>query len=452
MPKSTVQRSYHLIHPGERISLETWLQKFAAKVTTAEEAVRLIKSGCRVYIHPGAATPQVLVDALETIREQVENVEIVHILTFGDAPYAESSAGRSFRHNAFFAGGNVRDAINEGRADWTPIFLSEIPRLFYEGYMKIDVALVQLSPPDEHGFCSLGVGTEITLAACRTAKAIVAEINPRMPRVLGDNFIHISKITAIVEVDHDLYEYHTGDIDEVSRTIGKQISELIEDGSTLQMGIGAIPDAVLHFLKEKKDIGVHTEMFSDGALELMELGVINGEKKSLHRGKAICTFLMGSRRLYDFVDNNPFIESHPVEYVNDPFIIAQNDRMVAINSALSIDLTGQVNADSIGHNIYSGFGGQLDFIRGAARSKGGVPVVAFPSTAKGGTVSRIVGDLLPGSGVVDTRADVRWVVTEYGKVNLFGMTRRQRAKALIELAHPRFRNELYEFAEKQRYI
>ncbi len=432
--------------------METWFQRYRSKVKKAEEAISCIKSGNRVYIHPGAATPQVLVNSLETIKEDVQDVEIVHILTFGDAPYAEPGVEKYFRHNALFAGGNVRDAINEGRADWTPIFLFEIPRLFFEGLMPIDVALVQLSPPDEHGFCSLGVGTEITLAACRTAKIIVAEINPRMPRVLGDNFIHLSKITYLVEVEHELYEYHSGEVDEVSRTIGKHISELIDDGSTLQMGIGAVPDAVLHFLKDKRNLGLHTEMFSDGALDLMELGVINGEKKTLHKGKAICTFLMGTRRLYDFVDNNPFIESHPVEYVNDPFVIAQNEKMVAINSAISIDLTGQVNADSIGHKIFSGFGGQLDFIRGAARSKGGVPIVALPSTAKGETISRIVGELAPGAGVVDTRADIRWVVTEWGKVNLFGLNRRQRANALIELAHPKFRNELYEFAVRHHFI
>lgn len=432
--------------------MESWFQRFKSKLVTPEEAVSCIKSGDRVYIHPGAATPQVLVEALGIIKDKVENVEIVHILTFGDAPYAEPGAERHFRHNALFAGGNVRDAINEGRADWTPIFLHEIPRLFYEGILPIDVALVQLSPPDEHGFCSLGVGTEMTLAACRTAKTLVAEINPRMPRVLGDNFIHVSKLSYMVEVEHELYEYHSGEIDEVSMTIGKHISELIEDGATLQMGIGAIPDAVLHCLKDKKDLGIHTEMFSDGVLELMEGGVINGERKTLHKGKAICSFLMGSRKLYDFVDNNPFIESHPVEYVNDPFVIAQNEKMVAINSAISIDLTGQVNADSIGFNIYSGFGGQVDFIRGASRSKGGVPIIALPSTAKGGTVSRIVGALAPGAGVVDTRADVRWIVTEYGKVNLFGLNRRQRAKALIELAHPKFRAELEQFALEHHYI
>jgi len=432
--------------------LDVWFQKYKSKLVTPEEAVSIIKSGDRVYVHPGAATPQALVKALESIEKKVENVEIVHILTFGDAPYAEPGSEKHFRHNAFFAGGNVRDAINEGRADWTPIFLHEIPRLFYEGYMKIDVALVQLSPPDEHGFCSLGVGTEITLSAIRTAKAIVAEINPKMPRVLGDNFVHVSKLTYMVEAEHELYEYHAGEIDETSRQIAKHIADLIDDGSVLQMGIGAVPDAVVSLLEEKRDLGLHTEMFSDGVLRLMEMGVINGEKKTLHPRKAICTFLMGSKALYEFVDNNPFIEAHPVEYVNDPFVIAQNEKMVAINSAISVDLTGQVNADSIGHLVYSGFGGQLDFIRGAARSKGGVPIIALPSTAKNGTVSRIVGELAPGAGVVDTRADVRWIVTEFGKVNLFGLNRRQRAKALIELAHPKFRAELYEFAIRHRYI
>jgi acetyl-CoA hydrolase len=430
----------------------TWLQKYKDKVTPVEQALSVIESGMRVYIHPGTATPKVLVDHLVDIRHRVENVEMIHILTFGDCPYADPEMEGHFRHNALFCGYNVRQAVNEGRADWIPIFLYEIPKLFYENILPLDVSLVQVSPPDEHGFCSLGVGVEMTLAAIRSSKYVVAEVNPRMPRILGDSFVHISKLHHIVEVDHPLYEYHAGDIDDVSREIGRRISEHIEDGSTMQMGIGAIPDAVLFFLKEKRDLGVHTEMFSDGAMELMELGVITGEKKTIHQGKVICCFLMGSEKLYDYVDNNPFIEAHPVEYTNDPYIIAQNDRMVALNSCISIDLTGQVNSDSIGTSIYSGFGGQLDFIRGAARSKEGVPVIAMPATAKGGKFSRIVGSLREGAGVTDTRADVRWVCTEFGMVNLFGLNRRQRAKALIELAHPDFREELQEYAIKHKYF
>lgn len=430
----------------------SWSQKYKDKVVPVEEALSIIKSGMRVYIHPGAATPKVLVEHLADIKDRVENVEVVHILTFGESPYAEPEMEGHFRHNALFSGGNVRKAINEGRADWMPVFLYEIPKLFYEGFLPLDVSLVQLSPPDEHGFCSLGVGVDMTMAAVRSSKHVIGEVNPRMPRVLGDSFIHISKLDRIVEVDHPLYEYHAGDIDDVSREIGRRIAERIEDGSTLQMGIGAIPDAVLFFLGEKRDLGIHTEMFSDGAMKLMEEGVITGDKKSIHKGKVVCCFLMGSERLYEYVDNNPFIEAHPVEYTNDPFVIAQNDKMVALNSCLSIDLTGQVNSDSIGLNIYSGFGGQLDFIRGAARSKGGLPVIAMPSTAKGGTASRVVGTLTPGAGVTDTRADVRWICTEYGMVNLFGLNRRQRAKALIELAHPDSRAELQEFAIKNRYI
>jgi len=430
----------------------TWLQKYKDKVSPVEQALSVIESGMRVYIHPGTATPKVLVDHLADIRHRVENVEMIHILTFGDCPYADPEMEGHFRHNALFCGGNVRQAVNEGRADWIPIFLYEIPKLFYENILPLDVSLVQVSPPDEHGFCSLGVGVEMTLAAVRSSKHVIAEINPRMPRILGDSFIHISKLHHIVEVDHPLYEYHAGDIDDVSREIGRRIAEHIEDGSTMQMGIGAIPDAVLHFLKEKRDLGVHTEMFSDGAMELMDLGVITGERKTIHKGKVVCCFLMGSEKLYDYVDNNPFIEAHPVEYTNDPFVIAQNDRMVALNSCISIDLTGQVNSDSIGTSIYSGFGGQLDFIRGAARSKGGVPVIAMPATAKGGELSRVVGSLKEGAGVTDTRADVRWVCTEFGMVNLFGMNRRQRAKALIELAHPDFREELQEYAIKHKYF
>ena len=430
----------------------TWLQKYKDKVTPAQQALSVIESGMRVYIHPGTATPKVLVDHLVDIHHRVENVEIIHILTFGDCPYAAPEMEGHFRHNALFCGGNVRQAVNEGRADWIPIFLYEIPKLFYENILPLDVSLVQLSPPDEHGFCSLGVGVEMTLAAIRSSKYVIAEINPRMPRILGDSFVHISKLHRIVEVDHPLYEYHAGDIDDVSREIGRRIAEHIEDGSTMQMGIGAIPDAVLHFLKEKRDLGVHTEMFSDGAMELMDLGVITGEKKTIHKGKVVCCFLMGSEKLYDYVDNNPFIEAHPVEYTNDPFIIAQNEKMVALNSCISIDLTGQVNSDSMGTSVYSGFGGQLDFIRGASRSEGGVPVIAMPATAKNGKLSRVVGSLKEGAGVTDTRADVRWVCTEFGMVNLFGMNRRQRAKALIELAHPDFREELQEYAIKHKYF
>jgi acetyl-CoA hydrolase len=430
----------------------TWLQKYKDKVAPVEQALSVIESGMRVYIHPGAATPKVLVGHLVDICDRVENVEIIHILTFGESPYADPQMEGHFRHNALFCGGNVRQAVNEGRADWVPIFLYEIPKLFYENILPLDVSLVQVSPPDEHGFCSLGVGVEMTLAAIRCSKFVVAEINPRMPRILGDSFVHISKLHRIVEAEHPLYEYHAGDIDDVSREIGRRIAEHIEDGSTMQMGIGAIPDAVLFFLKEKRDLGVHTEMFSDGAMELMNLGVITGDRKTIHKGKVVCCFLMGSEKLYDYVDNNPFIEAHPVEYTNDPFIIAQNEKMVALNSCISIDLTGQVNSDSMGTSIYSGFGGQLDFIRGAARSKGGLPVIAMPSTAKDGKVSRIVGTLAEGAGVTDTRADVRWVCTEYGMVNLFGMNRRQRAKALIELAHPDFREELQEFAVEHKYV
>ncbi|OPX22678.1 MAG: 4-hydroxybutyrate CoA-transferase [Planctomycetales bacterium 4484_113] len=432
--------------------MDSKLQKYRSKVMSAEEAVSVVESNSRIYLQANAGTPKVLVNALATRAPHVENVEIFHILTFGECPYAAAEVAKHIRHNALFLGANLRDAVNRGDADWTPIFLSDIPKLFYEGYIPLDAALIQVSPPDEHGYCSLGVAVDMTLAACRTAKMLIAEINPKMPRLLGDSFVHISKLDRIVLVDHDLYEYHSGEIDETSKKIGEYIAGEIEDGSTLQMGIGAIPDAVLSFLHDKRNLGIHTEMFSDRAIELIEEGVINGEKKTLHPGKIINCFLMGSRRLYDYVDNNPFVESHPVEYTNDPFVIAQNDKMVAINSALSIDLTGQVNSDSIGHMAYSGFGGQLDFIRGAARSKGGKPIIGMPSTAKKGTISRIVGELAPGAGVVDTRGDVRWVATEYGIVNLFGMTRRQRAKALIELAHPKFREELQEFAIQHRYI
>jgi acyl-CoA hydrolase len=423
-----------------------WYEELRRKVLTPDEAVRVIRSGDRVYLHPGTATPQLLVDAMVRRAPELENVEVVHILTFYKADYAAAGMEKHFRHRGLFIGANVREAVNRGRADFTPIFLSEIPSLFHKGILPIDVALVQLSPPDEHGFCSLGVGVDITKAACATAKVIVAEINPNMPRTLGDSFLHVNKLDYIVEADYPIQELPRVTFTEMHHEIGRNVADLIEDGSTLQMGIGGIPDAVLFFLKNKKDLGIHTEMFSDGVMELFEAGVITNDKKTLHPGKIVASFLMGSQRLYQFVDNNPCIEMHPTEYTNDPFIISQNDKMVSINSALQIDLTGQVCADSIGLEFFSGIGGQVDFVRGAGRSKGGKAVVALPSTAKDGKFSRIVPMLDPGAGVVTSRGDVHYVATEFGVVNLFGKSIRERAKALIEIAHPDFRAELEEFA------
>jgi acyl-CoA hydrolase len=429
----------------------SWFEAYRAKVTTPAQAVERIRSGQRVYIHPGASEPEILVQALIARATALRDVEIIHLLTLGDAGYVRPGMEPHFRHTAMFVGANVREAVHDGRSDYMPIFLSEIPSLF-RGAMPIDACLIQVSPPDEHGFCSFGVGVDTTKAAAENARLVIAEVNHQMPRTLGDSFIHIRKLDAIIETDHPVLELPRRPAEELHRRIARHVASLIEDGATLQMGIGGIPDAVLAELGDRKDLGVHTEMFSDGVVDLIEAGVINNERKSLHRGKVVAGFLMGSRRLYRFVHNNPIIELHPTEYTNDPFVIAANDRMVAINSALQIDLTGQVCADSIGPSIYSGFGGQVDFIRGAARSRGGVPIIALPSTARGGRLSRIVPMLDTGSGVVTTRADVHVVVTEFGVARLHGRTLRQRAEALIAIAHPDFQESLTQQAVARRLL
>ena len=419
---------------------------------TAAEAVRCVKSGERVYIHPGCATPEPLAQALAARAPELKNVEVVHLLTFGEANYIRPEMEGHFRHRAFFIGGNVREAVNAGRADFVPIFLGEIERLFWSGAMPIDVALIQVSPPDPHGFCSLGVGVDTTLTAAKHASLVVAEVNQQMPRTYGDSFLHLSDIDFMVPTDRHLLQLPRHPVTELHRAIGRHIAGLIEDGATLQMGIGGIPDAVLLYLRDKNDLGMHTEMFSDGIMELVKAGVINCERKTLHPHKIIASFVLGSRVLFDFINNNPLIEFHPVYYTNDPFVIAQNDKMVAINAAVQVDLTGQVCSDSIGRSFYSGFGGQTDFIRGAARSKGGKPIIALPSTAKDGTLSRIVPMLDFGAGVVDTRADVHYVVTEYGVAHLFGKSVRERARELIRIAHPKFREELTHWAVRFNYL
>jgi acetyl-CoA hydrolase len=430
-----------------------WTGTYRAQVTPADEAVKCIASGDSVWIHAGCANPEELTRAMVGRAGELSNVEVTHLLTFGRADYVEPAYASSFRHRALFTGPNAREAINAGRADWVPVFLSEIPSLIRSGVLKVDVALIHVSPPDEHGFCSYGVGVECTKAAAEAARRVVALVNAQMPRSLGDAFIHVSKLTHVVEIDRPVIELPmAGQIGPVAREIGAHIAGLIKDGDTLQMGIGEIPDAVLLFLREKKHLGVHTEMFSDGVVELFETGVITGERKTLHSGKIVSSFVLGTKKTFDFIDNNPFVEFHPSDYVNDPFIIARHDNLVAINSALSVDLTGQVNADSIGRSIYSGFGGQVDFMRGAARSKGGRPIIALPSTAKNDTLSRIVDTLADGAGVVTTRGDVHWVVTEYGVVDLFGRSLRERARALIGIAHPKFRDELTAAAKKRNLI
>jgi 4-hydroxybutyrate CoA-transferase len=430
-----------------------WLETYRKKVTTAEDAVRCIRSGDHVWIHAGCNNPEELIRAMVARADELTDVEVVHLLTFGCADYVEPRYQRSFRHRSLFTGANVREALNAGRADFVPIHLSEVPRLMETGLQKVDVALIHLAPPDEHGFCSFGVGVECSKAAAQHARDVVAVVNRQMPRSLGDSFIHVSKLTRVVEVDRPVLELpQVAQVGEVARSIGQHIVELIEDGATLQMGIGEIPDAVLGALTNRRDLGIHTEMFSDGMVGLFEAGVVTNEAKTLHRGKIIASFVLGSRKTFDFLDNNPLIEFHPSDYVNDPMVIAQNDRMVAINSAIAVDITGQVCADSIGKSIYSGFGGQVDFIRGAGRSKGGRPIIAMPATAKEGRLSRIVDTLVEGSGVVTSRADVHYVVTEFGVAALHGRSLRERALALIGVAHPDFREELRAAARARKLL
>jgi acyl-CoA hydrolase len=418
----------------------------------ASDALRCVQSGMRVYIHPGCAEPEVLVEALIERGPSVRDAEIVHLLTLGDAGYVAPAMAGHFRHNAMFIGGNVRDAVNDGRADYTPVFLCEIEGLFESGQMPLDVALIQVSPPDAHGFCSFGVGVDTTLTAAKTARIVVAQVNDRMPRTFGDSFIHVSDIDAVEEVSRPLCDLPKKAISETHRAIARNAAGLIGDGATLQLGIGGIPDAVLLQLHDRKDLGIHTEMLSDSVIPLIESGVINGSRKTIHPRKVVLGFVLGSKQLFDFVDNNPIFEFHPNSYTNDPALIARNDRMVAINSALQVDLTGQVCADSIGTYFYSGIGGQVDFMRGASRSKGGKPVIALPSTAKDGTVSRIVPMLDPGAGVVTSRGTVHYIVTEHGIAYLHGRTIRQRAEALIQIAHPKFRDALYEYCERTRWL
>ena len=429
-----------------------WRERYAHKLRSADEALRVVRSGQHIFVGSGAAAPQFLVERLMARAEQLHAAQVIHIMTLGIAPYALPSVKESFRHNAFFVGPNVREGVAAGEADYTPIFLSEVPRLFRSGRVPIDVALIEVTPPDEHGFCSLGVSVDIVKPAVECARLVIAEVNSRMPRTLGDSFIAADAIDAMVEHESPLPEVTHPPPDDVSRAIGRWVGSLVEDGATLQIGIGSIPDAILECLADKHDLGLHTEMLSDGTLPLIESGAINNSRKTLHRGKIIASFVMGTQRLYDFVDDNPLVELHPNDYVNDPFIVAQNERMVAINAAIEVDLTGQVCSDSLGHLFYSGIGGQVDFIRGAARSKGGKPIIALPSTAEGGTISRIVAQLKPGAGVVTSRGDVHYVVTEYGVADLYGRSARQRAMALIGIAHPDYRHDLLAFAKERRYV
>ena len=426
--------------------------EWTSRATSADEAVAYVKSGMRVFVQGAAATPTPLIEAL-CRRTDVSGVSLYHLHTAGPAPFAAAGHEDRFHSISLFAGAPVRGAIEEGRADFVPIFLSDIPRLFTRHAIPLDVALVQLSVPDRHGYCTLGTSVDAALAAAQSARFVVAEINERMPRTHGNTLLHIDRVAACIRTDRPLHTHPPRPSTPAEDAIGEHAARLVPDGATLQMGIGAIPDAVLRRLAGKHDLGVHTEMFSDGVVDLVEAGAITNRKKHLHPGRIITSFVLGTERLYDFVNDNPFVEFHPCDHTNDTARIRRNDDVVAINSALEIDLSGQVCADSIGFRIYSGIGGQMDFIRGAALSKGGKPIIALPSTAGRGTVSRIVGALKPGSGVVTTRGHVHWVVTEFGAVNLFGLALRQRAEALISIAHPDFRAELRrEFASARHVV
>jgi acyl-CoA hydrolase/GNAT superfamily N-acetyltransferase len=427
-------------------------ERYRSRLTTASEALRLVRRGCCVFIGSGAAVPQLLVGELSKMSAQLANVKLVHSLTLALTPYVESEYGDLFRHDALFIGPDVRDAVSEGRADYTPVFLSEVPRLFSSQSVYLDVALIQVTPPDEDGFCSYGVSVDVVKAAAESARYVIAEVNPRMPRTLGDSFIHVDQIDALVENDAPLPEPQYPPPDEVSLKIAQNIASLVENGATIQIGISKIARALPPFLEEKKDLGVHTELVTDWIVDLMEEGVVTNARKTLNPGKVVTSFCLGSRRLYDSVHNNPAFEFRPCDYTNAPSIIGQHEKMTAINSALEIDLTGQVCSDSLGQVFYSGLGGQVDFIRGAAASKGGKPIIALPSTAAGGVMSRIVPALSRGAGVMITRGDVYYVVTEYGTAYLHGKNVRERALALISIAHPKFRAQLLEEAKANLYI
>lgn len=425
-----------------------WKAEYREKLVSADEAVSHIRSGQRIVFSHAAGESLVLSDALVRNRALFENVEIVHMVAMGEAKYCEPGMEKHFRHNSFFLGASTRKAAKEGRADVTPVYFSEVPELF-RTTLPVDAVFLNLSPPDEHGYCSFGISVDYSKPAAMEAELVIAQINPSMPRTLGDSFIHISDIDYIVEADTPLIELPPAGISEVERAIGKNCASLIEDGDTLQLGIGAIPDAVLGFLKEKKDLGIHSEMISDGIVELYEGGVITNRRKSLHAGKSIVTFLMGTRKLYDFADNNPAVELHPVDYVNDPYVIAQNERLVSVNSCVQVDLMGQIVSASVGRRQISGVGGQVDFVRGTNMSRGGKSIMAMPSTAAEGRISKIVPVIGEGAAVTTSRYDADYIVTEYGAARLKGESLRNRAKMLIRIAHPDFRRMLAEEYEKR---
>ncbi len=445
------------MHLGIAEAGTNWQASCQSRITTPDEAVKAIKSGDRVFLTGNASVPLPLLDALVKRAPELRDVEVCHPLTICPSDYVAPEMEGHLRINSMFISANVRKAVNQGRADFTPVMLSEFPLLFKNGHLPLDVALIHVSPPDKDGFCSMGAESGLTISGAEVAKIVIAQVNEQMPRTLGDTAMHIDKMHYIVPSNTPLFEMPMGDDadQQVVESIAAHIAELIPDGATMQLGIGALPNAVLKFLFEKKDLGIHSELISDGVIDLVEAGVVNGARKSLHPGKIVCGFLLGTKRLYDWVSNNPMVELHRTEYVNDPFVVAQNDHMVAINSAIEVDLTGQVCADSIGPKLHSAVGGQLDFIFGSSRSKGGVPIIALPSisTQRNGTVlSRIVPMLKPGAGVVTSRNHVHYVATEYGVADLYGKTVRQRTKALINIAHPDFRDEITAQARELNYL
>ncbi len=430
----------------------SWTELYRSKIKTAEEALASVQSGQRVVIHSGVSVPEPLVAALAARAPQLRGVEVVHSVTIGELATARPELACHFRHNTVFTGPNVRGAVQSGRADFIPIFLGEVEALFRSGAMPVDVAMLQCTAPDRYGYMSLGPSVDISLTAAQCAKHLIVQVNEHVPRTFGDAFVHISRADAIVEISAPLAEHTGGGATPVHHEIARHIANLGPEGATVQTGIGGLPSAVLLALRHHRDLGVHTEMLTDEIIDLIESGVVNNERKTLHPHKAIVGFVLGTRRIFEYLDNNPFFEFHPNSYTNDPFVIAQNDRMVAINSALEIDLTGQVCADSIGHTIFSGIGGQVDFMRGAARSKGGIPIIALPATARDGKVSRIVPELQPGAGVVTSRGDVHYVITEHGVAYLHGKSLRQRAEALIQIAAPEFRGDLLEEAKRIQLV
>ncbi|MFX0057431.1 MAG: acetyl-CoA hydrolase/transferase C-terminal domain-containing protein [Candidatus Hodarchaeota archaeon] len=442
----------------ENNNLPSLLKKYSKKEVSISNAIKkFIKPGDRIFIDSGCSEPIELTKKLIEFGPELPDVEILHFLSLSDLDYYETAGGIEdlFRHNAFFIGKSLRKYIRSGQADYTPMLLSEIPLLFKLGKMHLDTALIQVSPPDRYGFCSFGINVDIVKPIAEEAEKVVAEINPNMPRTLGDSFIHMDDIDAFVATDHEIIEFIYTEPDDVANRIAKFVASLVEDESTIQMGIGTIPNAVTTELEGKRDLGVHSEVFSDGIVDLVEKGTVTCKKKSIHKDKIICSFVMGSKRLYDFVNDNPMVEFHPSDYCNDPYIISQNNKQVAINAALTVDLTGQVNADSLGHQFYSGIGGQVDFIRAASRSKDGKPIMVVPSTATledGTVVSRIVPFLQPGSGVVITRGDVHYIVSEWGIAYLYGKSIRERVLEMINIAHPDFREVLLEHAKKWKYV